>query len=254
MDYLIDCTECIDHTLIYVSEISPNNSFNPLDNDPKDLIFEFVGAYVGCIIGKAINKVLDKDNNNTYNKKQINNLSNNNNLVNIDEYIDTIVTNINDGDYIAHNEIYIGDKKVELSHNTIDIINNKLKDRTIQNIKLFNDENKKIIKYTQKHLDLAQKNKELIDEQIVKYDNFTKHNPINIEKSLKTFADVMDEKNSQYFLESGYHTHHNVLPKPKMQTIKCHGEGKLGNFIFMIPIITIPIGGGSGGGSGCIIL
>jgi len=112
MDYLIDCTECIDHTLIYVSEISPNNSFNPLDNDPKDLIFEFVGAYVGCIIGKAINKVLDKDNNNTYNKKQINNLSNNNNLVNIDEYIDTIVTNINDGDYIAHNEIYIDDKKI----------------------------------------------------------------------------------------------------------------------------------------------
>lgn len=262
----MDIINCFDDALIYISEIDKDEDFNPLNNNIYDTFDKFIGAYVGCIIGSAINKVINKPIDNIQlqtidnsNNNQINinkNIDKNNNEhIDINDHIDNIVANINDGDYIVHNEIYIDDKIVKLSQHTVNTINNKIQKRTIQNIKLFNKKNKEIIKHTQKHLDLSQNIKDKIDEQIVEYNNFTKHNPINIEKSLKTFADVMDEKNSQYFLESGYHTHHNVLPKPKMQTIKCNGEGKLGNFIIMIPIITIPFGGGGGGGGGgCLIL
>ena len=266
--------DCFDSAYTYISEIDRDNSINPLDNENKGEFDKFIGAYVGCIIGSVINKIFDKPINNTIQNTPLDNTPLDNtpldntpldntsldntpldNFININEHINNIVANINDGDYIAHNEIYIDGKIVELSLDTVNIINKKIQERTIQNIKLFNKENKKIIKHTQKHLDLSQNIKKEIDMQIVEYNNFTTHNPIRIEESFKTFSDVMDEKNNQYFLESGYHTHHNVLPKPKMQTIKCNGEGKLGNFIFMIPIITMPFGGGGGGsGGGCLIL
>ena len=246
--------DCYDSAYTYISEIDRDDSINPLDNKNKGEFDKFIGAYVGCIVGSAINKIINNttpDNNTT--------LDNNitpDNTININEHIDNIVANINDGDYIAYNEIYIDGKIVELSQHTVNVINKKLKARTLQNIKLFNKENKEIIKHTQKHLDLSQNIKQEIDSQLVEYNNFIIHNPIKIAESFKIFSDVMDEKNNKYFLESGYHTHHNVLPKPTLQTIKCNGEGKLGNFIFMIPIITIPFGcGGSGGGGGsCLIL
>jgi hypothetical protein len=251
-------TECYDSAIIYISEIDDDEKFNPLDNTNSGTFDKFIGAYVGCIIGNAINKVINKPIDDiqlqTIDDIQLQTIDDKN--ININEHIDNIVANINDGDYIAYNEIYIDGEIVELSQNTIDIINNKIQERTIQNIKLFNKENKEIIKHTEKHLDLSQNIKNKIDTQIIEYNNFTTNNIIKIEESFKTFSDVMDEKNTQYFLKNGYHTYHNVLPKPKMQTIKCHGEGKLGNFILMIPIITIPFGGGGGigGGGGCCIL
>jgi hypothetical protein len=255
--------DCYDSAYTYISEIDNDENFNPLDNNNTGDFDIFIGAYVGCIIGSVINKVINKPIDNIQ-LKTINDSNNNqininkdiDNTININEHIDNIVANINDGDYIAYNEIYIDGKIVELSQHTVNVINKKLKARTLQNIKLFNKENKEIIKHTKKHLDLSQNVKDKIDTQLVEYNNFIKHNPIKIEESFKTFIDVMDEKNNQYFLESGYHTYHNVLPKPTLQTIKCHGEGKLGNFILMIPIITIPFGcgGGGGGGGGCSIL
>ena len=252
---MVSIIECYDSAYTYISEIDNDENINPLDNKNTGTFDKFIGAYVGCIIGSVINKVINKPIDDS-NNNQININKDINKNININEHIDNIVANINDGDYIAYNEIYIDGEIVELSQNTIDIINNKIQERTIQNIKLFNKENKEIIKHTEKHLDLSQNIKNKIDTQIIEYNNFTTNNIIKIEESFKTFSDVMDEKNTQYFLENGYHTYHNVLPKPKMQTIKCHGEGKLGNFILMIPIITIPFGGGGGigGGGGCCIL
>ena len=268
---MVSIIECIDSAYEYISEIDNDEKFNPLDNTPTGTFDKYIGAYVGCIVGSAINKAIDKpiydtqlqtqttgNTNNDTQLQTINDSNNNHMNINehINEHIDNIVANINDGDYIACNEIYIDGEMTELSQNTVDTINNKIQERTIQNIRLFNKKNKEIVEHIENHLDLSQHAKDKFDTQMVEYNNFTIQNPIKIEQSFKTFSDVMDEKNTQYFLENGYHTHHNVLPKPTLQTIKCHGEGKLGNFILMIPIITIPFGGGSGGsgGGGCVIL
>lgn len=77
-----------------------------------------------------------------------------------------------------------------------------------------------------------------------------------LDLNIQTYNTTVQKKTIDYYT-SGYKQTHNVLPEPTIAHIKwggpVSGSGKLGDFIMLIPVMTIQVGTGSMGG-GCIIL
>ena len=230
MEILDAIHDCHKHSVEYLETYGATHDLTGPDHQPLDHVVEHAGAMAGCLVGKGIRYV-----------QHIINAVPVNNIIHPDT-----------------SEIIVKDT-INNTTTTIKLTTEDVRHINQQCIVRFNKINKQMIVAANESLNELDRLSDNEQQIVVSIDKYVLMNPVDTELTLQNYLSVVQSKTSEYYgsVDAGYKQRHNVLPPPTITEVQwggpVRGSGKLGDFIMMIPVLTVSCGSGGGSGGCCIL-